>query len=136
MEHSNLFFVLSFFLYYSNQFPEIIRTAYEYVVLQTKKLQEPLVSTGLHPHISVAVDKSTPHRDTNHAILVLLPVDGKRVAMPLDAPLVYSISRATNDIEGGSGKDLANQVVTVLRDKLEFSNEDMSYLRGMSVMNL
>ena len=72
----------------------------------------------------------------NHAILVLLPVDGKHVAMPLDAPLVYSISRATNDIEGVSGKDLANQVVTVLRDKLEFSNEDMIYLRGMSVMNL
>ena len=107
------------------------------MVLQTKKfLQEPLLSTGLRPHISVAVDKSTPHHDTNHAILVLLPVDGKRVAMPLDAPLVYSVCRVTNEIEGGSGKDLANQVVTVLRDKLEFSNEDMNYLRGMSVMSL
>ena len=80
---------------------------------------------------------TSPHPTaTHHAILVLLPVDGKRVAMPLDVPLVYSVSRATNDIEGGSGKDLANQVVTVLRDKLEFSNEDMSYLRDMSVMNL
>ena len=122
--------LINYFLI-SNQFPDIVKTAYEYVILQTKKfLQQPLLSTGLRPHISVAVDKSTPHRDTNHAILVLLRVNGKRVALPLDAPLVYSISGETNEIKGGSGHDLAKQVVTVLRNKLDFCQNDMNYVRG------
>ena len=81
-----------------------------------------MLSTGLHPHISVAADKSTPHRDTNHAILVLLPVNS--------ISLVYSISRETNEIKGGSGHDLAKQVVTVLRNKLDFGQNDMNYVRG------
>ncbi|CAB4023381.1 Hypothetical predicted protein [Paramuricea clavata] len=111
-----------------NQFPEIINTAYHYVIQQTQNfLKEPLTSTGLRPHVSVAVDKSTPQRDTNRTSLVLLPVNGKRVAMPLDAPLVYSVS-AEGDIEGGSGQHLAEQVVDALRNKLKFNDTDMNYL--------
>ena len=111
-----------------------MKTAYEYVIMQTKKyLQEPLPSTGLRPHISVAAEKATQHRDTNHAILLILPVDGVCVAMPLDAPLVYSVSEETHKVEGGCGQDLAKQVVTVLHNKLEFGDEDMNYIRGTLV---
>ncbi len=124
-----------FFVLCSNQFPEIINTAYHYVIQQTQNfVQEPLISTGLRPHVSVAVDKSTPHRDTNHAILVLLPVNGKHVAMPLDAPLVYSVS-GEGDIEGGSGQHLAEQVVDALRNKLKFNDTDMNYVRGRSIVD-
>ena len=62
-----------FYSSHRNQFPEIILAAYHYALIQTSKyLKEPLESTGLRPHVTLAVDKSTPHRDTNHAILVLL----------------------------------------------------------------
>ena len=85
-------------------------------------LKDPLVSTGLHPHISLAVDKLTPHRETNHAIILILPVNRKRVAMPIDAPVVYSYSGNDKgaDIHGGIGEDLAEQVVSVVKDKLGF----------------
>ena len=85
-------------------YPEIILAAYHYTLTQTSKyLKNPLESTGLRPHISLAVDKSTPHRDTNHAILVLLPVDGKRIAVPLDAPPVYSMLKEQRTLKGGGG---------------------------------
>ena len=118
----------------SNQFKEIIKTTYEYVVLQTKNfLKDPLVSTGLRPHISLAVDKSTPHRETNHAIVLILPVNGKRFAMPIDAPVVYSYSGDDKgaDIYSGTGEDLAEQVVSVVKDKLGFNADDMPYIRGL-----
>ena len=119
-------------LLFSKQFTDIIKVAYEYVILQTKTyLQEPLVSTGLRPHVSLAADKSTPHRETNHAIMVILPVEGKRVALPIDAPIVYSNDEEEFDLQGGSGEDLAQQVVTVIRDKLGFSQNDMQYIRGI-----
>lgn len=121
----------SIFLFHRNQFPEIILAAYHYALIQTKNyLKEPLESTGLRSHISLAVDKSTPHRDTNHAILVLLPVKGKRIAMPLDAPPVYSVAEDTNNIEGGDGQDLAEQVTNVVKEKLDFDENDMHYVRG------
>lgn len=117
------------FIYCSKQFTEIIKVAYEYVILQTKNfLQEPLISTGFRPHVSLAADKSTPHRETNHAIMVILPVDGKRVALPIDAPIVYSNTEEEFDLQGGSGEDLAQQVVTVVKDKLGFNHDDMQYI--------
>ena len=119
-------------MYIRNQFPEIISAAYHYSLLQTKDfLKKPLESTGLPPHICLAVDKSTPHRDTNHAVLVILPVQGKRIAMPLDAPPVYRVAETTVDIEGGIGQDLAKQVVTVVKEKLDFEQQDMHYIRGV-----
>ena len=118
-------------MFVRNQFPEIISAAYHYSLLQTKDfLKKPLESTGLPPHISLAVDKSTPHRDTNHAVLVILPVQGKRIAMPLDAPPVYRIAEMTADIEGGTGQDLAKQIVTVVKEKLDFQQQDMHYIRS------
>ena len=66
---------------------------------------------------------------TNHAVLVILPVQGKRIAMPLDAPPVYRVAEMTVDI-GGTGQDLAKQIVTVVQEKLDFQQQNMHYLRG------
>lgn len=46
-------------------------------------------STGHRPNILIAIDKSTPHRDTYHAILVIMLVDWKRMAIPIDVTIVY-----------------------------------------------
>ncbi|XP_046847235.1 uncharacterized protein LOC124440832 [Xenia sp. Carnegie-2017] len=102
------------------QFPHIIKAAYIHVIKQTASyLQKPLVNTGLPPHFSVAIDKSTPHRDTNQAIMIFLPVNGKRTAMPIDAPLVYEYRDADSDnedtIRGGYGEDLAVQVIEIFK---------------------
>ena len=66
-------------------------------------------STGLPPHFAIAIDKSTPHPDTNQAIMVILPCNGQRVAMPLDAPLVYECVDNHGSVFGGTGQDLATQ---------------------------
>ena len=90
-------------------------------------MKEPLISSGLSPHISLAAHKSTPH-----AIMVILPVDGKRVALPIAAPIVYSNTGEEFNLRGGSGEDLPQQVVTVVKNKLGFNLDDMQYIRGVS----
>lgn len=108
-----------------------MKTAYEYAISKTSEyLRQPLKATGLRPHISVAIDKSTPHRETNHAILLLMPVNGRRIAMPLDCPLVDSVDPVTRDIVGGSGEHLAEQVIDVLKKKVSFTLSDLHYVRG------
>ena len=104
-------------------------------MLQTKKfLRKPLECTGLPPHISLAVDKSTPHRKTNHAVLLLLPVAGKRIAMSLDAPPVYTVEKETKTVQGGSGQDLAKQISCVLKKNLEFQADEMHYIEVFFVI--
>ena len=113
-----------------NNFNEIVHAAYEYIIIQTKDyLHTPLKSTGLPPHVSVAVDKSTPHRDTNQAIVLIFPVEGKRVALPIDAPLVYKT--VGKSITGGAGKDLAAQIMEVLSTKVGFSEADFHFVRAI-----
>ena len=46
-------------------------------------------STGHRPNILIAIDKSTPHRDTYQAILLITSVYGNRMANPIDATIVY-----------------------------------------------
>ena len=106
------------------QFPEIIHAAYAYVIEETAKfLQEPLISTGLAPHFGLAIDKSTPHRETNQAIVLLVPSSGKRVAVPIDAPVVYTVNPNSGDIQGGSHDELAKQVMSVLSEKLKINQK-------------
>ena len=97
-------------------------------------MHKPLENTGLPPHFSVAIDKSTPHRDTNQAIMVIVQVDGRRIAMPIDAPLVYGYQETQEGmnpvIQGGSGKDLADHVVKVLKTSLQLTPDDLGFLRG------
>ena len=64
--------------FFRNQFPDIIKAAYIHVLNQTSLyLRKPLDSTGLPPHFAIAIDKSTPHRDTNQAIMIILPFNGR-----------------------------------------------------------
>lgn len=111
-------------------FPDIIRAAYLYIQKKVQAyLKTDLPSTGIRPHFSIAVDKSTPHRDTNHAIMLIVPLNGVRKAIPLDAPLVYDIND-DGELSGGSGSDLADQVVDVLSEKLNFDQDDFAYIRS------
>ena len=93
-----------------------------------KFLNTKLPSTGVRPHFSIAVDKSTPHRETNHAVLVIIPVNGVGVAIPVDAPIVYGME--ADQIVGGSGEDLANQIINVLNQTLNLEEADLVYARG------
>ena len=111
-------------------FPAIIHAAYRYCLEKTSlHLKKKLPCTGFPPHFGVAIDKSTPHRDTNQAILLLVPSEGERVAMPVDAPRTYSLSES-NTIEGGAHIDLATQIVEVLAKKLNVDEQGINYLRG------
>lgn len=88
----------------------------------SKYLKRVLPSTG--PHISIAIDKSLPHRDTNHAII---PVDRKLMKIPVDAPIAYDTVKG--GVERGSRKDLADQVVKVFEKVLDFNEEnDLCYI--------
>ena len=45
-------------------------------------------------------------------------------------PPVYRVAEMTVDIEGGTGQDLAKQIVTVVQEKLDFQQQNMHYIRG------
>jgi len=77
----------------------------------------------------VASDKSTPGRQSNHAVMIILPHKGKRVAMPIDAPLVYEMGD-DEQLVGGSGVDLADQIMDVLKNRLGFDSDQLHYIRG------
>ena len=51
-----------------------------------KYLKRVLSSADLKPHISVAINKSTPHQYTNNTILVIMLVDERHMEIPIDAP--------------------------------------------------
>ena len=86
------------------------------------------------PHFSIAVDKSTPHRDTNHAIMVIVPMSGVRMAIPIDAPLVYDLDEE-GDLHGGCGVDLANQVADILTERLDLNESDFHFIRSMFILH-
>ena len=114
------------------QFPFIVKAAYHFIMERTKEyLRTPLESTGLPPHFCLTADKSTPHMETNHAVLVILPVEGKRVALPIDAPCVYGIEEDDWLTTGGPGEDLADQISQVLLHRLCFESEDLHFVEFM-----
>ncbi len=73
---------------------------------------KPLASTGLPPHFSTTLDKSTPAYISNHAVMVLVIVDGKKTAIPIDAPRVYHFEDSS--LQGGTASELAQQVIASL----------------------
>ena len=94
-----------------------------------KFLNTKLPSTGVRRHFSIAVDKSTPHRETNHAVLIIISVNGVRVAISVDAPIIVYGMEA-DQIVGGSGEDLTNQIINVLNQTLNLEEADLVYARG------
>ena len=64
----------------------------------------------MDPHFPMSFDKSTPHRETNRAIVVMAVNDrGQRVAYFLDAPPVYSKEKGEQIVSGGQSQSLATQ---------------------------
>ena len=49
--------------------------------------------------------------------MIIMPVKGRRVAVPIDAPFVYKIDNE-GDITGGSGVDFAHQAIESVRKNL------------------
>jgi len=73
--------------------PEILQHIDTYLDEECSKvLRQPLKSTGMPPHFFISVDKSTPRRETNQALLLLFVNEGKRVAFPVSANVVYKTS--------------------------------------------
>lgn len=56
---------------------------------------------------------------------------GKRIAMPLDAPTVYTVDKETKEVHGGYGQDLAKQISSILKEKLDFQAVEMYLIRGV-----
>lgn len=91
------------------QFLDILRCANVWINGETENfLTIPLLSTKLPPHFYITSDKSTPHRITNHAIMMCLMIKGKRCAIPMNAPEVYcdANSGTEGDVSGAEAKEL------------------------------
>ncbi len=81
-------------------------------------LSKPLPSTAFPPHFYVTADKSTPKRIYNQAIMICPVVDGKRVAIPVNSPEVYSADNEEDisNVTGGCADKLARQVIKTIKD--------------------
>ena len=110
-----------------NQFNGMIKAFQSYLYKKTRDyLTTSMPSTGLPPHYGTTSDKSTPAHVSNHAIMILVIVDGKKTAIPVDAPAVYSFSNA--ELEGGTARELAEQVSSALINTLKLPATTLSYL--------
>ena len=99
--------------------------AYFYMKLR-KHIQTPLPSTGIPPHFSTTSDKSTPIRVTNHAVMVVLMVEGEKVAIPIAAPPVYDFEHS--EVIGGDAGHLADQVIYTLTKTAKIPETSLRYL--------
>lgn len=75
-----------------------------------------LPSTGFPPHCCLTFDKSTPHRESNQAIVLISNDRGHREAYFVDAPLVYSKEKGEKELSGGQSISLSAQVKTALEN--------------------
>lgn len=88
-------------------------------------LNAPLPSTLLPPHFWATVDKATPSRITNQAVVIVArDKSGVPCPIPVDAPPVYSDFTAT------TYDDLAKQLLKAISD--HFSSEVLSRLSGVA----
>ena len=58
----------------------------------------------LSPH------KLTPHKDTNQEIVRIIPCNGKREAVPIAAPIFFSGSPDSGNVQVGGHDELANKL--------------------------
>ncbi|CAB3992085.1 Hypothetical predicted protein [Paramuricea clavata] len=111
-----------------NNFNDILSCLESTVNARMKKwLMEPLTSTLLPPHYWATVDKSTPSRTTNQAVLVVARDEtGTPCPIPVAAPVVYTeFQAATYDkladillqsIEDNFAKDVITRLCGVATD--------------------
>ena len=91
-------------------------------------LLKPITATGFPRHFGLTCDKSTPMRTTNHALMILIIVDGRRYAVPIGSPAVYSSNDGT--VTGGSSKELGNQLINTLLEFTKIPDEGLKYHAG------
>ena len=88
-------------------------------------MSTPLPSTLLPPHFWATVDKATPSRTTNQAVLIVARDEsGTPCPIPVSAPPVY------NDFQEASYDRLAKQLLDVTSE--HFSEETLSRLCGVA----
>lgn len=93
------------------QFIEILRAVEVWTDREISKfLMNPLPSTRLPPHFFVTLDKSTPQRVTNQAVLICPVVNGHREAIAVSSPAVYYANQDGNNPEGNVSGGLASQL--------------------------
>ena len=94
-------------------------------------------STGFCPHFSTTCDKSTPGRETNQAIMLQVIHRGKRLAIPVGSPTVYTTSNDESmAIDGGSGYELGSQVLSTLLDYALLDPKSLSFHMGKAILCL
>ena len=115
-------------------------------------LNQEMPATLMAPHFFGVIDKGTVNRRTSQAAYVVFQNDGRQYAYPLGAPLVYnkamnsddedsepdsigndSAEEATiglPDVDGGSAKDLAGNLLSLIKLKLRMSQQDLSRYCG------
>ena len=93
-------------------------------------LSEKSMVTGFPPHFGLTCDKSTPIRETNQAVMILLIVDGVRKAIPIGAPVVYSSVQGETGLDGGSAEQLADQVIDVLMNYTKCNKDTLCQVVG------
>ena len=88
-------------------------------------LKTPLPSTLLSPHYWATVDKGTPSRTTNQAILIVArDENGTPCPIPVDSPKVYT------NVSSGSYSSLAEMVINSITNN--FGASVLSELVGVS----
>lgn len=109
---------------------DILAVFHAHLLEKTRQLLlTPLPSTGLCPHFSTTSDKSTPSRQSNHAIMIIVGIAGKKLAIPIAADPVYQYT-PEDSLDGGTAVDLANQVADALTTDVGIPHGHLSYLAG------
>ena len=109
-----------------NHFNEILAAMNAWIDSQTgAHLSKPLPSTSFPPHFYITADKSTPQRISHQAILICPMIQGKRVAIPVNSPVVYSSHKDGNpgSVSGVCADQLASQIVNTVKDTYKDSTE-------------
>ena len=96
-----------------NQVNQMLNAFQVYLYKKLRKhLRTPLASTGISPHFSTISDKSTPSRCTNHAVMIVLMIEGDKTAFPIAAPPVNEFENS--ELVGGDANHLAAHLLELL----------------------
>jgi hypothetical protein len=80
-----------------------------------QKLSYSLKLTGHPPNSFLTFDKSTPQWESNQGAMLVVMIDGSRVAYFLGALKKYSIEEGESDISGGQSESLVAQIFLELQ---------------------
>ena len=101
----------------------LIKAFQAYIHMKIKKVLS-TSSTGIPPHFTMASDKSIPLRVSNHAIMVLVMVEGGKQPFLLQHPFVYEF--AHSQISRGTSGHLAEQIISSSLDNIKISASSLS----------